>query len=198
VYHSVFDNFAWFEKFADPQFLYEQQQARVLGLQVLRMASAVVLPYDFEEYGDEISAHLKTAKAKADSRFGANALNFTAAEAAMARFIAAAAAMGRMQRESLSGSSNAGTVAAVSSIGEARINRAMRQAERALLLPNGLPGRPWYRHAIYAPGEYDGYKPVVLPGVNEAIDKGDLARAREQLAELAVVLVRAAEALSLK
>ena len=29
VYHSVFDNYNWFVKFADPTFVYEQQQARV-------------------------------------------------------------------------------------------------------------------------------------------------------------------------
>ncbi|MGA2966876.1 MAG: M28 family metallopeptidase, partial [Terriglobales bacterium] len=44
VYHSVFDNFAWFKKFGDPDFRYEQQMARIFGLEVLRMSSADVLP----------------------------------------------------------------------------------------------------------------------------------------------------------
>ena len=44
VYHSVFDNYAWFTRFADPTFVYEQQQARIFGLQVLHMADADVLP----------------------------------------------------------------------------------------------------------------------------------------------------------
>ncbi|MGC2729615.1 MAG: M28 family metallopeptidase, partial [Candidatus Sulfotelmatobacter sp.] len=51
VYHSVFDDFAWFTKFGDPDFVYEQQMARVFGLEALRMADADVLPYDYEEYG---------------------------------------------------------------------------------------------------------------------------------------------------
>ena len=42
--------------------------------------------------------------------------------------------------------------------------------------------------AIYAPGEYTGYAAVVIPGVNEALDKGDAERAREQLAVLAAAL----------
>ena len=37
VYHSVFDNFAWFKKFGDPDFVYEQEMARVFGLEVVRM-----------------------------------------------------------------------------------------------------------------------------------------------------------------
>src|SRR6202041_4087774 len=56
VYHSVFDNFAWFKKFGDPDFVYEQQMARIFGLEALRMAEADVLPYDYEEYGKEIAA----------------------------------------------------------------------------------------------------------------------------------------------
>ncbi|MGA8272634.1 MAG: transferrin receptor-like dimerization domain-containing protein, partial [Candidatus Sulfotelmatobacter sp.] len=68
-------------------------------------------------------------------------------------------------------------------------------AERALLVPEGLPHRPWFRHAIYAPGEYTGYAAVVIPGVNEALDKGDAERARQQLAVLAAALDRAAKAL---
>ena len=64
-----------------------------------------------------------------------------------------------------------------------------------MLVPEGLPNRPWFRHAIYAPGEYTGYAAVVIPGVNEALDKGDAERARQQLAVLAAALERAAKAL---
>jgi len=54
VYHSVFDNYNWFIKNADPTFVYEQQQARVFGLEILHMADTDVLPYDYELYGQEI------------------------------------------------------------------------------------------------------------------------------------------------
>ena len=59
VYHSVFDNYAWFTRFADPTFVYEQQQARVFGLEVLHMADADVLPYDYVTYAKEIGSYLK-------------------------------------------------------------------------------------------------------------------------------------------
>jgi N-acetylated-alpha-linked acidic dipeptidase len=75
------------------------------------------------------------------------------------------------------------------------LNQALRAAERALLVPEGLPHRPWFRHAIYAPGEYTGYAAVVIPGVNEALDRGDAERARQQLAVLASALDRAAKVL---
>ena len=39
VYHSVFDNFAWFKKFGDPDFQYEQQMARVQATDMLIQVS---------------------------------------------------------------------------------------------------------------------------------------------------------------
>ena len=67
--------------------------------------------------------------------------------------------------------------------------------EGALLIPEGLPTRPWFKHAIYAPGRYTGYAAVVIPGVNEAIDKHDLARTQVQIAALSAALERAAKVL---
>jgi N-acetylated-alpha-linked acidic dipeptidase len=72
-----------------------------------------------------------------------------------------------------------------------RMNVKLREAERALLIPEGLPNRPWFHHAIYAPGQYTGYAAVVIPGVNEAIDRGDLHRTGQQIAALADALNRA-------
>ena len=73
----------------------------------------------------------------------------------------------------------------------ARINARLRDAERALLIPEGLPNRPWFHHAIYAPGQYTGYAAVVIPGVNEAIDRGDVRATEQEIAALAAALHRA-------
>jgi N-acetylated-alpha-linked acidic dipeptidase len=181
VYHSVFDNFAWFKKFGDPDFLYEQQMARVFGLEALRMADADVLPYDYEVYGKEVSAYLEAAGKRAETKFGEHALDFGAVNIAAKHFQEAGAKILSKQKNPAAN--------------PARINQALRGAERALLVPEGLPHRAWFRHSIYAPGEYTGYAAVVIPGVNEAIDKGDADRARRQLATLAAALDRAAKTL---
>ena len=76
-----------------------------------------------------------------------------------------------------------------------RLNETLIAAERALLLDKGLPERPWFRHAIYAPGQYTGYAAVVIPGVNEAIDAKNAQVTQEQLAALADALNRAATVL---
>jgi N-acetylated-alpha-linked acidic dipeptidase len=181
VYHSVFDNFAWFKKFGDPDFVYEQEMARVFGLEALRMANADVLPYDYEEYGKEIAVYLDGAKKRAESKFGEHGLDLSAVTSAAKHFQEAGAKILAKQKNPPPDA--------------ARLNRALRGAERALLVPEGLPHRPWFRHAIYAPGEYTGYAAVVIPGVNEALDKGDAERARQQLAVLTAALERAAKVL---
>jgi len=178
VYHSAFDNFNWFKKFGDPDFLYEQQMARIYGLEVLRMSSADVLPYDYENYGKEITVYLDAARSKSKERFGDKAPDFSAALEGARHLQEAGAKMLQKQRKVLGATD--------------RLNVKLREVERALLIPEGLPNRPWFRHAIYAPGQYTGYAAVVIPGVNEAIDRGDLHRTERQIADLAAALNRAA------
>lgn len=182
VYHSAFDNFTWFKKFADPDFRYEQQMARILGIEVLRMANTDVLPYDYEEYGKEVAAYIEAARKKAELEFGSRELNFSDALRAASRFEQAGVKMRAKEKNS-------------SSDDVAALNRCLRNTERALLIPDGLPERPWFHHAIYAPGRYTGYAAVVIPGVNESIDKHDLEQTRQQIAALATALNQAARVL---
>ena len=137
VYHSAFDNFNWFKKFGDPDFTYEQQMARVFGTSIIRMADADVLPYDYEEYGKEIAAYIDSAKKKALAEFVDQTVNFTDAAQAAHHFEQAGTRMLARQKNPPSD--------------PGKLNQALRDAERALLIPEGLPNRPWYRHAIYAP-----------------------------------------------
>jgi N-acetylated-alpha-linked acidic dipeptidase len=181
VYHSAFDDFAWFKKFGDPDFVYVQEMARVFGLEAVRMADADVLPYDYEEYGKETTAYVDAAHKRVEDKFGEHVLDFGAVNAAARHFEAAGVKILAKQKNPPQDA--------------AKLNQALRGAERAMLTEQGLPHRPWFRHVIYAPGEYTGYAAVVIPGVNEAIDKGDSERARQQLATLAAALDRAAKAL---
>ncbi len=179
VYHSAFDDYHWFTKFADPTFAYEQQQARVFGLEILHMADTDVLPYDYAAYGKAISGYVAAAAKKAAG--GNQQDDFTAATAAAARLTAAGDAVRARQ---------------VAETGDvAGLNHALRAAEEALLNPQGLPHRDWYKHTIYAPGEFTGYAAVVIPGVNEGIEAKDAARTQTQIDALAAALNKASAVL---
>ena len=182
VYHSTFDDFAWFTKFGDPTFAYEQEMARVYGLQAIRMASVDVLPLNYEDYGKEIVEYVKAAEKKAKTAFGDQAPSFADAQKAAERLQKAGANVLQIQNRPLG---DAGV-----------LNLILRNTERAFLI-DGLPDRPWFKHAIYAPGEHTGYAAVVIPGVNEAIDKKDLAMTKQQLQVLTGALNKGAGALEM-
>lgn len=177
VYHSVFDNYAWYIQNADPTFVYLQEMARILGLEALHMADADVLPYDYVTYGKEILEYIATAKRKT----AAGSLDFAPAEAAAARFLKAAEAI--RTRQTKPGPD------------PTQFNAYLRDTETAFISDAGLPNRPWYKHTIYAPGEYTGYAAVVIPGVNESLDAKNQTVAAQQLTVLTMALNHAAQTL---
>jgi N-acetylated-alpha-linked acidic dipeptidase len=179
VYHSVFDNYAWFTENADPHFVYLQEMAQIFGIEALRMADADVLPYDYPAYAKEISSYIASAKTKATD--AGLTVDFAQAEAAAAKLNAASA------------KAHAAQLAAAGDV--AKLNATLRAAETDLLSTAGLPNRPWYKHTVYAPGEFTGYAAVVIPGVNEALDAKNAALAQQQLGVLAEALDRAAATL---
>jgi N-acetylated-alpha-linked acidic dipeptidase len=181
VYHSVFDNYNWFIKNADPTFVYEQQMARVFGLELLHMADAEVLPYDYRIYGADVIRFINEASQRATN--AKLNLNFTPATEAAKRFANAGQAIYAVQTSKLSGAKLA------------EVNSALRDAETALLIKDGLPHRSWYKHSIFDPGEYTGYAAVVIPGVTEGIDANDAARTQAQITVLATALNNAAAVL---
>ncbi|MDE1155647.1 MAG: M28 family metallopeptidase [Acidobacteriaceae bacterium] len=184
VYHSVFDNYNWFIKNADPHFLYEQEMARVFGLEILHMADADVLPYDYRLYGHDVLGYVAVQQKRADH--AGLTLNWTDLDAAAKHFSEAGIAAYQVQTQA----SKSYTPAE-----RAKLNKALRDAESALLNEKGLPKRPFYRHTIYAPGEFTGYAAVVIPGVTEGIDAKDTARTQEQIDALAAALHKSASIL---
>ncbi len=68
------------------------------------------------------------------------------------------------------------------------VNAKLLRSQRALTSPEGLPGRPWFKHLIYAPGRYTGYDVKTIPGVREAIEQKKWQKADAEI-------VRASQAL---
>jgi N-acetylated-alpha-linked acidic dipeptidase len=70
------------------------------------------------------------------------------------------------------------------------LNAILLQTERALTRKEGLPGRPWWQHQIYAPGVYTGYAAKPLPSISEAIDQRKWKVADEQIVVVADTLLK--------
>ena len=184
VYHSVYDNHAWMNKFGDPGFRRHAAMTRVWGVMALRLANADVVPLDYRSTAARIREFVKETT---ESARPADRPALGAAAAAAETFAAAAEEAGRRIDALLAaGPPTAAAAAAMDAL--------LIRAERAFLDPAGIPGRPWYRHLIYAPKPT--YAAEVLPGVAEALEAGDRRRLDEQVARLADALTRAAAALA--
>ena len=185
VYHSLYDNHHFVATIGDPGFRYHVALVQFWGLIALRLAGADVLPLDYEPYASRIEEFTNEVERRWRRLPGADRPEAVAIVRDAAAVMRAAAARFNDQREKALGKSDPS--------GFEPLNRQLLSIERALLDADGLPGRPWYRHLIYAPRFT--YAPEVLPGVSEALEAGDGGRASAQARRLADALRRAAAAL---
>ncbi|HMB08835.1 MAG TPA: M28 family metallopeptidase, partial [Isosphaeraceae bacterium] len=202
VYHSVYDNFTWMERFGDPEFITHATAARLYTLIAMRAAAAEVVPLKFVPYGEAIRDHVddlrrlvtRRDKAVPPAPGLANGttppplLGLARLIKAVRGFQAQAAALDRAT-EALARRGG------VDSARLARVNDALMRIERAWLLPNGLPGRPWFKHAGYAPGLTTGYASWPLPGVRQALEDNDADMRAAQVPALVDRLDAATEAM---
>jgi N-acetylated-alpha-linked acidic dipeptidase len=173
VYHSLYDDYYWMNHFGDPGYHYHALMTQLWGGLALRLANADVLPYDFEFYGSNIHRFVdeldQRSHVKASGRVDLETLYRRIAEFQNAgrEFNSAAAA-------ALRGSLDEATAN--------RINTALIQIERNWCNPAGIPGRPWFKHTLYA--ARFTYAHLELPGLTEAAEAGDWKRAAQQEAIL--------------
>ncbi|MGB0036096.1 MAG: M28 family metallopeptidase [Candidatus Acidiferrales bacterium] len=182
VYHALYDDFFWMKHFGDPTFVYHAALARVLGTLALRLDEADVLPFDYSAYAAEIMRATDGLISRSRSQASGDANLKRVKDAASELVTSATRAAQALQ--------------AISSVpispGKGlKINRALVGVEQSFLAPEGLSGRPWYKHTIFAPGSYAGYAAEVLPGVSEAIDGKDPAILRREIDSLTAALRRA-------
>jgi len=175
VYHSAYDNFYWMSHFGDPGFRYHAALAQLLGVLVLRIANADVLPYDFGGYGAHIRGYLEELGKATDL----SKLQLDGLRDAIDDFESSGGRMNAAVQAALTGSQ-------LDPLLVDQINRAMMSVERRWLIPEGIPGRPGYKHMLYACRKT--YAHLELPGLTEAAESGDVATAQQQADILARAL----------
>ncbi len=199
VYHSIYDSFNWMEKFCDPEFLSHATAARLYTLIVMRAAAADVVPLTFTPYGLALREHVdelrrmkaRTVRKSADPKPGAT-IEFTGLHdlvEAVRSFQDQAEQLDRATQKAASSGGGTETLA--------KLNDALAKVERAFLLADGLPGRPWFKHAVYAPGLTTGYASWPLPAIREGLEdeKTPDAKLAAQVARTVERIKKAAAAL---
>jgi N-acetylated-alpha-linked acidic dipeptidase len=134
----------------------------------LRLADAEILPFDFGFYAESIRDFVhEVKKKKGAARYvDLNPLWLQVAELQRAGF---------QLRQAMDDALARGVVDGTAA---ERINRRLMAVEGNWLNPDGIPGRPWFKHVLYA--ARFTYAHLELPGLTEAVEKGDWRVAGEQ------------------
>jgi N-acetylated-alpha-linked acidic dipeptidase len=191
VYHSMYDDYYWVNHFGDPGYRYHTLMSQLWGVLALRLANADVLPFDFGFYGRDIGTFLRELCGTADpsrAAGGATPESCRAGELDLGPAVAAAeefAAAGRELKQAIGAALAAGPLDQKKA---AALNRRIMDVEANWLSPEGIPGRPWFKHMLYA-ARYT-YAHLELPGITEAVERQDWKTARDETAKLASALAR--------
>jgi N-acetylated-alpha-linked acidic dipeptidase len=178
VYHSMYDDFFWMNQFGDPGYRYHTLMAQLWGVLALRLANAEILPYDFDSYGENIRQFAVDLNL-------ANHLSGHIDLAALQQHISEFQVAGRELNSAVAQAIASGRLDAAAA---ARVNEQLMQVERNWCNPQGIPGRPWFKHSLYA-ARYT-YAHLELPGLTEAAEAGDWKVAAEQAKILEDELVK--------
>ena len=219
IYHSIYDDFYWYTHFSDTAFVFGRALAQTAGTMMMRMASADVLPQEFSNLSETVAGYVDELKALRESiatdienvrksvAEGVYAatndprrpeqppkidstppfLNFAPLDNAAAKLKDAALRFEKAYGSD--GATGAGATAVM------QLNALLRQTDQALLVPGGLPRRPWYEHSLYAPGYYTGYGVKTMPGAREAMEQKNWTEADAQIVKIAGALDRETELL---
>jgi N-acetylated-alpha-linked acidic dipeptidase len=167
VYHSGYDDFYWMNHFGDPAYRYHTLMSQLWGVTALRLANADLEPFDFASYADNVRQFVdELAKGKDMSQ-----LDLKPVRDGITEFETA----GKRLNDALNRKLAAGGVDPKLAD---TINHGMMQVERNWLNPDGIPGRPWFKHILY--GARFTYAHLELPGLTEAVEKQDWKTAKQQ------------------
>lgn len=214
-YHSCYENLRWMQTIGDPGFSYHAALAQVWALMILAIADEPIVPYDFQQYADDVNHYAQTLKedstAAAEAWAAANPgqpkpeIDFKRLEDASAVFSHNANAFmfweesWHMELLGHNGMESQNT-----GIRRVSHNSRMLEFESHLLdLPQpeegrgggGIPGREQYKHIIFGPQKWSGYKGAYFPAVRDKVEEGDWEGAQVWLDRVASILTRAADKL---
>jgi N-acetylated-alpha-linked acidic dipeptidase len=214
IYHSVYDSFDHYLRFGDPNFAYGAALAQTIGRVMLRVADADVLPMKFSDFAETIATYVDELHKLADDlrerteqqhrlldeksfKLAADPtetcvppereppvpfINFAPLDNALLRLRKSARACDEACARAAAADFK------LSDTQLTRLNGLLQGLEQTLIHSNGLPGREWYRHMIYAPGLHTGYGVKTLPGVREAIEQRRWPEAGQYVTIIAAVL----------
>ncbi len=214
-YHSIYDDFYWYTHFVDKDFIYGRALAQTAGTAIMRLADAELLPVDYSPQANAVARYeseLEQLLKEKQDEFAERNLEwqegvFKAMQDPRKPTVSAPPepvppyinfapmknAIDLLRRSAERYSRALGSFAARGSPplpaqSLARINADLLRVSRLFLNAKGLPGRPWFKNQIYAPGAYTGYGAKPIAAVREYMDESRWKEAESQVPQVAQVI----------
>jgi N-acetylated-alpha-linked acidic dipeptidase len=209
-YHSLYDTYYHVMHFDDPGLLYGAALSKLVGRIVIHAADADRVPAHYSSFAAEVARYVDEVGKLADDQrekdrtladlrregdFKLTSAPYDPTIAPADKGITPLIDMLALQNASdhLTRAAGAadGALADEQSLPpttQARINAALATIDELLLDPQGLPGRPWYKNLISAPGTLTGYGAKTLPGIREGIEQRRFDDARAYVQRTAAVI----------
>eukprot|EP01018_Ginkgo_biloba_P016603 Gb_09577 [translate_table: standard] len=168
VYHSLYDNYMWMEKFGDPLFHRHVAVAGIWGIIALRLADEVILPFSYAKYADELQTYTSTLEAQLKDVAAPPHMTTSPLRQSITKLRSAALGIIKQQKEFQTFGSKVRDLQYLLTQRRS-FNDRLLMAERAFTQSDGLPGRPWYKHLIYGPTRHNDYGSTSFPGVSDAL-----------------------------
>jgi N-acetylated-alpha-linked acidic dipeptidase len=152
LYHSNYDDFYWFGKFADSTFTNGPTVAKVFGIMALRLANSSLLPLDAKRYGKDLEEHLGSAEKEIRTYHPEYSLESLKKKA---RDLTELGEKWNQKRNKLL-SRNPKDWSAW--------NKTLLLLERSFIDEKGMPWGKWYRSLYASSDPFSGYASWMLPG----------------------------------
>jgi N-acetylated-alpha-linked acidic dipeptidase len=209
-YHSIYDSYYHVTRFDDPGLVYGAALSKLVGRVVMRASGGPRVPARYSDFANAVGRYLKDIqKLAADQREKDRTLadlrregDFTLAGSPNDPIVAPRDqgvtplidmlplenAVDHLKRAASAADAMLGREDALPPATRARIDASLAQIDQLLIDPAGLPGRPWFKNLVYAPGTLTGYGAKTLPGVREGIEQRRFDDARAYVVRTARVL----------
>jgi N-acetylated-alpha-linked acidic dipeptidase len=169
VYHSNYDSFYWYTHWGDPTFEYHASLAKVFGLIVKTLSESVVIPFNYNDYAGDLIAFVDELEKGAASKFNKTFSEFKILQDSLNTFQVCAKSVEDTVSKYVSLAKNERDY----ELEIRKLNDLLMLTERAFIDYNGLPNRPFFRHIVYAPSQYDSYFGQAFPAISDAIFTAD-------------------------
>uniref|UniRef100_A0A4W3IN96 Glutamate carboxypeptidase 2 n=1 Tax=Callorhinchus milii TaxID=7868 RepID=A0A4W3IN96_CALMI len=171
VYHSIYETFELVERFYDPSFRKLLTVAQIRGGLVYEIADSTIIPFDCRDYAKALKHYADVIYDQAQKyqlHLDKHQVSFASLFSAVENFTRVAKDFHKRLE----------TIDITNPLTVRIMNDQIMLLERSFIDPLGLPGRPFYRHIIFAPSSHNKYAGESFPGIYDALF--DIANVQDQ------------------